>query len=105
MAGMDGGWREVGFRFEGNSWTYRQRNPRSGALGGVDVDSHTGVGYHPIWTRDGAHGRFRQEGRRLSCERGDVGVDASGGNGCALARRRGSSSVSGMGFHPWGVRQ
>ena len=50
----------------------------------------------------GARGRFRPEGRRLSCERGDVGVDASGGNGCALARRRGSSSVSGMGFHPWG---
>ena len=50
----------------------------------------------------GARGRFRQEGRRLSCERGDVGVDASGGNGCAQARRRGSSSVSGMGFHPWG---
>lgn len=51
----------------------------------------------------GARGRFRPEGRRLSCERGDVGVDASGGNGCALARRRGSSSVSRMGFHPWGA--
>ena len=58
---------------------------------GVDVDSHAGVGYHPIRTR---YGGCAAGGRRLPCERGIVGGDAS------VACLRGAAGV--RAFLGWG---